>query len=106
MAPSYAPAGKALISVSLGTTTGIAEDLSGLVKAELRDWFGAAVDEWRFLKAYHLPHSLPIEPQGHAVRAAQGGSVGVCGDFLSSASIEGAIRSGKRVAEEILAGTA
>lgn len=106
VAPSYAPPGKALISVSLGTATGIGEDLAGVVKAELRNWFGKAVDEWRFLKAYYLPHSLPIEPPGHAVEAAQGGSVRVCGDFLSSASIEGAICSGKRVAEEILAGTA
>jgi predicted NAD/FAD-dependent oxidoreductase len=92
--------------VSLGNGTGITGDLAGVVKAELRDWFGKAVDEWRFLKAYHLPHSLPIEPPGHAVKSPQGGSVQVCGDYLSSASIEGAIRSGKRVAEEILTGTA
>jgi phytoene dehydrogenase-like protein len=105
VAPSYAPAGNALISVSLGNATGIAGDLAGVVKAELRDWFGEAVDEWRFLKAYHLPQSLPIESPGHAVKSPQGGSVRVCGDFLSSPSIEGAIRSGKRGAEEILTGT-
>lgn len=106
VAPSYAPAGTALISVSLGTTSGLGEDLAGIVKAELRDWFGAAVDEWRSLKAYRVPHSLPIEPPGHAVKSTQGGSIRVCGDFLSSASIEGAIRSGKKVAEEFLTGTA
>jgi phytoene dehydrogenase-like protein len=106
VAPSYAPEGKALISVSLTGKAGIAEDLAGVVKAELREWFGKAVDEWRFLKAYHLPHSLPIEPPGHAVNTTRGGSVRVCGDFLSSASIEGTIRSGKTAAEEVLAGTA
>jgi phytoene dehydrogenase-like protein len=103
---SYAPTGKALISVSLGHTTGMGEDLVGAVKTELYAWFGPVVDKWRLLKAFHLPLALPIEPPGHAAKTAQNGSVQVCGDFLSSASIEGAVRSGKTVAEEILARTA
>jgi len=106
VAPTYAPPGRALISVSVSNTSDTGEELTGAVKTELRDWFGAVVEEWRLLKTFHLPRALPVEPPGHAAESAYKGSVQVCGDFLSSASIEGAIRSGKMVAEKILAGAA
>lgn len=100
---SYAPTGKALISVSVTGGHGNGEHLSSQVRAELRDWFGPRADEWQFLTAYEIPRSLPIEPPGHGRRNDGGGTVQVCGDFLSSASIEGAIRSGQETADAILA---
>ncbi len=106
VAPSYAPAGKSLISVSITGCQVPDGDLTGRVTAELREWFGPATEEWQFLKAYHLPRSLPVEPPGHTASSGGMGPVRACGDFLSSASIEGAIRSGSIVADAILGGNA
>lgn len=106
VAPTYATEGKALISVSVSNQTDGGGDLIGMVKSELRDWFGPIVDEWRFLKSFPVPHSLPVESPGHGTPMAQVGPVHLCGDFLSSASIEGAIRSGKMVADQTLSETA
>jgi phytoene dehydrogenase-like protein len=104
VAPTYAPPGETLISVSITGYQIPDVDLTGRVRSELREWFGPAAADWRFLKAYHLPQSLPIEAPGHAATLEKGGPVLACGDFLSSASIEGAIRSGRLATDAILDG--
>ena len=104
LAPEYAPAGQALVSVSvLGMV-----DPAGLearVLAELEAWFGGAVREWRHLRTYRIERALPRQVPGTALTGSGfrlEGGVYVCGDHLWSASIEGAIISGRKTADAIL----
>jgi phytoene dehydrogenase-like protein len=107
VAPSYAPAGSSLISVSI---LGIPEEdnkkLETTVRSQLRSWFGPEVDSWRIFRTYRIRHALPsqafpalAQPQ-RPVRMQQG--LYVCGDHRDTASIHGALVSGRRAAETIL----
>ncbi|MEM6294180.1 MAG: NAD(P)/FAD-dependent oxidoreductase [Myxococcota bacterium] len=102
-----APAGRALISA---TCLGVHDDLDALearARAQLRAWFGTAVDRWDALRHYPIRHALPAQPVGalepsrRPVRHDSG--VYLCGDYLDQASIDGAMVSGRRVAEAVLA---
>jgi predicted NAD/FAD-dependent oxidoreductase len=76
------------------------------VRTHLKKWFGPAVDKWKTLKAYPLPRALP--QQKHAeweqspVRLGGSGGVYLCGDYRETASIQGALASGRRAAEAVL----
>lgn len=64
VAPSYAPPGKALVSVSVA---GDQEPPDGLddealdcrVRSQLKDWFGDEAMRWRLLRVFRVPYSLP-----------------------------------------------
>ncbi|MEI8089520.1 MAG: NAD(P)/FAD-dependent oxidoreductase [Opitutaceae bacterium] len=104
VAPSYAPAGQALVAVSvLGDPAIEQRALVELVREELRAWFGAQVTAWRWLRSYRLPRALParmpLVPM-HSVEVRPG--VWIAGDGRSSASIQGAMESGEAVATAIL----
>jgi predicted NAD/FAD-dependent oxidoreductase len=80
--------------------------LEGAVRAQLIRWFGHEVDAWRHLRTYRIKHALPeeappalAEPQ-RPVRLRPGRYV--CGDHRDTASIQGAMVSGRRAAEAIL----
>jgi len=104
VAPSYAPAGQALVAVSvLGDPALEERALVERVSEELRAWFGAEVADWRCLRSYRLPRALParmplVSMQPVAVRPG----VWIAGDGRTSASIQGAMESGEAVASEIL----
>lgn len=57
VSPSYAPPGKALVSISLvgAYPDRSDDDLQTAVEAELRDWFGKETATWRHLKTYRIP---------------------------------------------------
>jgi len=108
IAPSYAPAGKSLVSVTvLGTQQLTDHQLSGFVIAQMKNWFGPVVSSWRYLKSYRIPHAQPqqypgaLEPPQRPVRVRPG--IYVCGDHRDNASINGAMLSGRRAAEAVLA---
>jgi predicted NAD/FAD-dependent oxidoreductase len=68
-------------------------------------WFGECVDQWCHLRTDLIPEALPEQiPKAHKDIAGftQQKGLFVCGDHATSASIEGAVISGKRVAEAIL----
>jgi phytoene dehydrogenase-like protein len=104
VAPGYAPPGKSLISVAV---LGMArqENLEHLVVAELGAWFGHEVGGWRHLRTEGIERALP-EQAAHMGMEGLGfrqlGGVTICGDYLWSASIEGAILSGQRAADALL----
>ena len=51
VAPAYAPPGRALISVSLADQKApIEADQQQAVRAQLREWFGGTVENWRHLR--------------------------------------------------------
>lgn len=107
VASTYAPAGKALVSVStIGNPKGSDEALLRAVLLQLKGWFGTKVDSWRHLRTYRIPNALPefvpptIPPQDRELRLANG--VYLCGDHWSAPSLQHAMASGRRVAESIL----
>lgn len=108
VAPGYAPAGAALVTVSLRPDA-VADDPATVaaVKQQAAGWFGAQTGGWRHLATVHVPEALPDESV--AARATRpphprlAPGLLVCGDHCTSASINGALVSGRRSAEALLA---
>lgn len=107
VAPGYAPAGRALVSASvIGSPVLPDVELEAAVRRQLRGWFGAAVEGWRHLRTYRIEHALPVreppslEPRDRVVRLGPG--LYVCGDHRETASIQGALASGRRAARTVL----
>jgi phytoene dehydrogenase-like protein len=108
VAPSYAPPGKSLISVTvLGIQQLTDQQLGGFIIAQMKNWFGPVARSWKFLRSYRIPHAQPqqfpgtLEPPQRPVRIRPG--VYLCGDHRDNASIHGAMLSGRRAAEAVLA---
>jgi phytoene dehydrogenase-like protein len=105
VAPPYAPAGATLVSASVLETPGEPGALEPAVRAQLTEWFGAEVARWRLLRTYRIPHAQPdqtppaLEPVERPVELA--GGLFVCGDHRDTASLHGALLSGRRAAEAV-----
>jgi phytoene dehydrogenase-like protein len=101
--PELAPRGRTLVSVSvLGTPDGPADSFVPAVREELRAWWGPRVDSWDLLREIRLPEAtprqLPEDTQPMTRPVALGGRRFVCGAHRETASIGGALRSGRRAA--------
>jgi phytoene dehydrogenase-like protein len=106
--PTYAPPGKALLSVStIGHIEPPGSDLLAIVREQLVEWFGPRANAWRHLRTYRIPYALPNQsPASLALTDNQTkirDRVWRCGDYCETGSIEGAIQSGLRTANQILA---
>jgi phytoene dehydrogenase-like protein len=106
IAPSYAPEGVALISISvIGTTYPDEARLERAVRAQLENWFGEQTKTWRFLQSYRVWNALPAQFAGASglqirpSRVSEG--IYLAGDHLDSASLNGAVASGRRAAEAV-----
>ena len=107
ISPSYAPKGQALISVSvIGTKENESKELELEVRRQLRDWFGSDVDRWLNLRNYHIRHALPAQPahfrDGGSPNPKLAKGLYRCGDYCETASIHGALLSGRHTAEALL----
>lgn len=104
VAPTYAPPGRALIAAAIPGTTG-GSNLAAAVRQQLTGWFGPEVAAWELLRVDRIEHGHPDQRAPlHARRAvALGEGRYVCGDHRDTASIQGALFSGRRTAEAILA---
>ena len=62
------------------------------------------LDGWEHLRTYRIPHGQPDQspPFGPKKRVSLGGGLYVCGDHRDTGSIQGAMFSGRRCAEEVL----
>jgi phytoene dehydrogenase-like protein len=109
VAPSYAPAGRgALVSVSL---VGVPEvddaTVDAQVRRQLTGWYGGAVRGWDHVATYRIPYAQPRQDPADLPTLARAVRVGertwVCGDHRDTASIQGALVSGRRTADAILA---
>lgn len=99
----YAPPGKACAVSVLGHQQ--EEFFEERLRQELALWFGEKVNKWRLLRSYTIRKALPEEspsksPSRVGPKVYEG--ISFCCDYLASASIEGAIRSGLACAEELL----
>lgn len=107
VAPGYAPKGRSLVSVCVNGVAGISDVLlEKEVRGECGAWFGEQVRPWRLLGTYTLPKALPSQPAGRLpFRKAVVDERGVfrAGDDCTHASLQGAMESGRRAAEAVLA---
>ncbi len=106
--PGRAPAGKALLAaVVLGEDETDERALTQAVTAQLRDWFGPAVDRWRLLKTYRILRALPDQrpplPDPLAPHRRLRDNLYVCGEYESAPAIQWALYSGRKTAEKIIA---
>lgn len=103
VAPSYAPAGSHLVVAALPGHVG--DTIEADARAQLRGWWGSQVDTWDHLATYRIAHGQPRQrPPFHPkqrVRLDDGRFV--CGDHRDTASIQGAMYSGRRCALAIAA---
>jgi phytoene dehydrogenase-like protein len=102
VAPSYAPPGRHLIVAAMPGITG--GDLERVARDALRRWWGDEVEAWSVVTVHPIAHgqprrTIPMDPK-LPVRLAD--SLYVCGDHRDTASIQGALYSGRRCAEAIL----
>lgn len=109
VAPSYAPAGQALVAAAMpgiGPTSGLG-DLATVARTQLRGWWGPVVDRWRVLRTDVIAHGQPgTEPPFHPKRrVALGDGRFVCGDHRDTPSIQGALYSGRRCGEAVARAT-
>lgn len=101
IAPAYAPAGRALISVSLAN--GITDANPATVLAELDRYFSTA--GWQHLRTFQIPYALPNQQHidfhynprlnAHLVYA---------GDYALYGSLNAALVSGRMAAEAVMKG--
>ena len=108
--PGYAPAGEALVSVSVvGPEVVRSADFETSVRHQLRDWFGSQVDQWSLLRSYFIRDALPVQSPHFRDGADTGCRVATglyrCGDYCETASIQGAMVSGRKAAESVLLGS-
>ena len=106
VAPSYAPAGRSLVTASLlGRHDQDDLALDAAARGQLYGWFGDPVDAWTPLRIDRVPDALPdlpsLSPPERPARLADG--VYVAGDWRRNASINGALVSGRHAAEAVLA---
>lgn len=105
---SYAPPGQALVSA---TVVGSGHENDGVLdrdaRTQLATWFGnATVNAWRLLRVVRVPYALPrtVPAPDHVADALRlAPQIYGCGDYLETPSINGALRSGRRAAEALLA---
>ena len=104
--PGYAPAGRTLISASVVAPHDRSphDQLETRVRLQLREWFGARVDDWRHIRTDVIEHALPNEdaPAPRRPVTTRAAGVFVAGDHVDNASINGALESGRRAAEAVL----
>ena len=101
---SYASGGRVLVTSLAVGERGSADD-ERAARKQLAALYGEATGGWDHVATYVVPHSLPAMPPPHDFRRPVVVTDGlyVCGDHRDSASQQGAMVSGRRAAESILA---
>ena len=104
VAPSYAPNGETLLSVSLVGKNNYSDgELIIKIQQELIHWF---TDEynWQHLRTYHIPEALPQYFEGeHKHQPLKINSFTYqCGDYMAYPSLNAAMKTGRQVAEMLM----
>lgn len=101
--PEYAPEGMALISTAtLGLAASTEDEHS--VRRHLALLYGCDTSSWDLVGHYSISYALPamLPPLNSRQPVNLGGGVFVAGDHRDTASIQGAMVSGRRAAQAIL----
>ena len=104
VAPTYAPAGRHLAVAAIPGASALAGDLEHDVRQQLRGWWPGSTS-WQTLRVDVIEHGQPIQnapfDPKRLVRLGEGRYV--CGDHRDTASIQGALYSGRRTAAAVMA---
>ncbi|MEO9176091.1 MAG: NAD(P)/FAD-dependent oxidoreductase, partial [Gaiellales bacterium] len=106
VAPGYAPRGRQLVCASCPGLPHVGSDLDleRAVRRQLHRWFGDDVPIWQLLRVDRIPWAQHAQPPGSPaqlpVRVRPG--LVLAGDGVENASIDGALRAGRRAAEALL----
>jgi len=103
-APSYASEGRVLVSAStLGLDSSI--EAEAAVRQQLAQLYGVGTRGWERVGCYPVPYALPAMSVPLTIRqpVALGDGMFVAGDHRDTASIQGAMVSGRRVADSVMA---
>lgn len=103
----YAPDGKNLIYVSVRSDwEGGDDQLTSAVRSQAEAWFGPDATLWNHLATVKVPKALPIETplsrQQRPRSSCVSSGLFLCGDHLTSSSINGALVAGRLAAEDVL----
>lgn len=111
VAPTYAPEGHSLISVSTQNLPNVAPidhtTLASQIQQELSGWFGDEVQHWNHVRTYTIPDALPAynpEQAGENILRQPlqlTEQLYQCGDHTAYPSINAAMQTGREVAEII-----
>ncbi|CAN0891124.1 hypothetical protein LINGRAHAP2_LOCUS16823, partial [Linum grandiflorum] len=107
VAASYGPPNKVLVSVSL---IGLFEEdsdeeLAERIIKELFGWFGeSVVGSWKYLRTYRIGYAQPNQSPPTDMRKSHRIQSGlyVAGDYLTSATFDGALLSGRKAVEALV----
>lgn len=101
-APSYATNGRTLVAASALGLHG--DDALPRVLAHLGRLYATDTTNWQHVATYPIAFALPAMPSPLSIRQPVdlGGGVFVCGDHRDTASIQGAMVSGRRTADAVL----
>jgi predicted NAD/FAD-dependent oxidoreductase len=99
----YAPDGKVLLSISYNGIPEIDDTIvAENMKAELKQWYGNQVDDWKMLKTYRIQYALPnqdsVSDELTKTDMKINDNLFICGDHLMNGSINAAMKSGRLVA--------
>ncbi len=101
-APSYARRGALIASTVLGADD--SADMESLVREQAGAIYGVDSREWEHVTTYAIRDALPALPAPLNLQrpVSLGNGLYVCGDHRDTASIQGALVSGRRVAAAVL----
>lgn len=105
VAPEYSADGRALIAAACPAIEMMGDELSVAVKRQLVGWWGPAVDSWTALRTDTIHHGQPdSQPPFPAKQPVSlGDGLFVCGDHRDTPSIQGALFSGRRTGDAVVA---
>jgi phytoene dehydrogenase-like protein len=101
---SYAPEGKSLASVTVvGMASGTSDtSLDQEVRKQLGEWFPqTVVDEWELLRIYRIPYAQPSQAVPYGAKGKPEklqDNLYVCGDYRGTATLNGAMETGRKAA--------
>ncbi len=107
LSSAYAPAGQSLITVNvLGIPKHNDEELTCLVRSQLQQWFGGETRSWEHLRTYRIHYALPLQTPPVRLPVSICTRINpwlyVCGDYDNAASIQWAMVSGARAAQDVI----
>jgi predicted NAD/FAD-dependent oxidoreductase len=104
VAKEYAPEGRALVAVSVPDRVADTDIEAGLLD-RLARLYECDTGDWTALARYAIPHALPVFPPDRPLRSPVrvGDHQYVCGDHRDTPSVQGALVSGRRAADAVLA---
>lgn len=104
VAPSYAPPGKTLCVAAVPGHSALDPHLEDAVRRQLAAWHPQS-HAWETIRVDVIPHGQPLQlpPLDPRRSVRLGAGRYVCGDHRDTASIQGALFSGRRAAAAVLA---